>query len=459
MDKMRELVLGVPRLQVLCLLGCLLLLLPLHLSAQAEDLRFPAPLHLVYECDQAQSLGALLDQAQWRLGATASPVLPAATSLAMKPQSANSLCAVQLQLPQSIAQHRGQQSLSLALPEFSGLVSDSYPFAGLAKFYNSSAQFYLRHDGRVEYTDALPDSLALQDWWGWKGRYRIAVLSAPGATVLESAGTLELRWPVAAPVSLVIYLGKPGVIHDSGVIPASGFDEVRYSHLWAWLGGLSRLVEWSLVSLNAALGVGWGIAILLLAVLVKLLLLPASMLTLRLQQDVSRYQSQLEPQLSRIKAECDGEDAHKRIMAAHSDLGITPFYTLKPLFASLIQIPFLVAIFNALGEMPQLQGADFLWIANLAYPDAVAPLPFDIPFFGDTLNLLPFVMTVVTLIATLCFSNAHAPAQELRRQKRNLLVMSVVFFVLFYPFPAAMVWYWTVANALQLLQQRLVRID
>ncbi len=188
------------------------------------------------------------------------------------------------------------------------------------------------------------------------------------------------------------------------------------------------------------------------------LLLPISILTVGLQRDVSRYQSQLAPRLAEIKAQYDGEEAHNLIMAAHRDLGITPFYTLKPLFASLIQIPILVAIFNALGEMPQLDGAAFLWIANLAYPDAVATLPFAIPLFGNTLNLLPFVMTAVTLIATLYFRNAHAPAQELRRQKRNLFAMSAVFFVLFYPFPAAMVWYWTLANALQLVQQRFVRI-
>lgn len=460
---MFNLVFGASRLQSLqvhLLRGFLLLVLPLQLWAQAQDPGFPAPLHITYECEQAQSLQALLGQAQWRLGAAATPVLAAATSLSKQAQSGSSLCEVQLPLPENIAQHRGQQALSLELPEFSGLVSDPYPFAGLATFYNSTARFYLRDGGSVEYTeaDAEPGLLAQQDWWGWKGRYRIAVLSAPGATVFESTGTVELRWPATAPVSLAIYLGKPGVMHASAALPAAGFDEIRYSHLWTWLGGLSRLVEWSLVSLNAGLGVGWGAAILLLAVLVKLLLLPISILTVGLQRDVSRYQSQLAPRLAQIKAQYDGEDAHNRIMAAHRDLGVTPFYTLKPLFASLIQIPILVAIFNALGEMPQLQGAGFLWIDNLAYPDAVASLPFAIPLFGNTLNLLPFVMTAVTLIATLYFSNAHAPAQELRRQKRNLFAMSAVFFVLFYPFPAAMVWYWTLANALQLVQQRFVRI-
>lgn len=107
--------------------------------------------------------------------------------------------------------------------------------------------------------------------------------------------------------------------------------------------------------------------------------------------------------------------------------------------------------------MPQLQGAEFLWIDNLAYPDAVAALPFAVPAMGNQLNLLPFIMLLVSLLATVAFSAPHSSAADSRRQKRNLYLMSAAFFFLFYPFPAAMVLYWTVNNALQLIQQRLLR--
>jgi YidC/Oxa1 family membrane protein insertase len=145
-------------------------------------------------------------------------------------------------------------------------------------------------------------------------------------------------------------------------------------------------------------------------------------------------------------------------MAAHKSLGITPFYTLKPMLGSFIQVPVLVAVFNALGEMPQLAGASFLWIGDLAYPDVIAMLPNAIPMFGDKLSLLPVIMTLVTIFSTLIFQNRSATEAELRRHKRNLYLMSAVFLVLFYPFPAAMVLYWTLANILQTMQQQLIRI-
>ncbi len=78
--------------------------------------------------------------------------------------------------------------------------------------------------------------------------------------------------------------------------------------------------------------------------------------------------------------------------------------------------------------------------------------------FGDTISLLPFIMTVVTLYSTVIFQNRHAPEAEITRQKRNLYLMAVAFFVLFYPFPAAMVLYWVLANLLQTIQQQIVRI-
>lgn len=178
---------------------------------------------------------------------------------------------------------------------------------------------------------------------------------------------------------------------------------------------------------------------------------------MRLQRRVSEYQSILMPQLADITAHYKGEEAHQRIMGAYKALGITPFYTLKPMMGAFIQIPILIAIFHTLGAMYQLDGAQFLWIKNLAYPDAIVPLPFVIPFLGNTLNLLPIIMTVITVCSTLIFTDRHAPPLQVKRQKRNLYLMAAVFFILFYPFPAAMVLYWTLANILQFIQQQLLK--
>jgi YidC/Oxa1 family membrane protein insertase len=142
-------------------------------------------------------------------------------------------------------------------------------------------------------------------------------------------------------------------------------------------------------------------------------------------------------------------------MQAHKDLGVTPFYTLKPMLSFLIQIPVLIAIFNALGEMPQLAGQTFLWINDLSLVDGIYPLNFGIPFMGDSINLMPFIMTAITLLSSFLLKDNQASIQENKKQKIKLYLMSLGFLILFYPFPAVMVMYWAMANLLQLLQQKI----
>ena len=63
-------------------------------------------------------------------------------------------------------------------------------------------------------------------------------------------------------------------------------------------------------------------------------------------------------------------------MAVHKISGVTSFYTLKPIFLILAPLPFLIAIFNILGEVDLLTSHLFLWIKDLAYPDAIFDYQF-----------------------------------------------------------------------------------
>ena len=57
-------------------------------------------------------------------------------------------------------------------------------------------------------------------------------------------------------------------------------------------------------------------------------------------------------------------------MKAHKERGVTPYYNLRPVFLTVLPIPFLIAIFNVLGEIDLILGHHFLWIRDLAYPDS-----------------------------------------------------------------------------------------
>ena len=333
-------------------------------------------------------------------------------------------------------------------------VIEQHTFYGLASYYNGIR--ILNVAGKEVSSFNRDESVRLDDdgLIAAAGRFSVLLFKAPGATATVENNQIRLSWPQGIPAELTIILSEKSGLHALN----PSLSSIQYSHLWDWLASLSRAVEWSLVKIQSSLAINWGWSIVFFAILLKVLLLPVSLMTVHFQRQVSKNQAILAPQLAEIKSQFDGEQAHERIMAAHKALGVTPFYTLKPMLGSFIQIPILVATFNALGEMPQLAGNPFLWIGDLAYPDVVATFPITIPMFGDKFSLLPFVMTIVTLFSTVIFQNRLAPEIELKRQKRNLYLMSAAFFILFYPFPAAMVLYWTLANILQTIQQQLIRI-
>lgn len=339
--------------------------------------------------------------------------------------------------------------------DFSSLspyVVEAHTFYGLAFYYNSVSFYIVGEDGVSLLEAGQRIQLKPGEWFTAVGRFNVLVLQAP--EVLLEIGDQTFNVVREASLALEARI----VRKDNLKAVAPELDQLRYYHLWWPIAQLSRAVEWSLSGLNSLTGLGWGMAIVLFTIILKLLLVPLSLITVRMQRQVSEVQSKLAPVLAEIKAKYDGEEAHKRIMAAHRELNVSTFFVLKPMLGMLFQIPVWIAVFNALGEMPQLQDSSFLWIQSLAFPDSIATLPIVIPLFGDSVSLLPLLMTVVTIVSALLFQDRLAHASELKRQKRNLYLIALAFFVLFYPFPAAMVLYWTLSNALQIVQQRVIRI-
>ncbi len=330
-------------------------------------------------------------------------------------------------------------------------IEEKHTFYGLASYYNK-ANYYIVDSGNIEKIDNNASIVLDQtQWFVAAGRFNVLAIKQSGLSINIDDSKLVINNPTI--LNEINMAKKPEL---SSISPE--LDQVRYANLWTPLAWLAKIVESSLVLIQAYLVGSWGWSVVVFAIFLKFLLLPIGIMTNSFQRRVSQVQTKLAPKLAEIKKNYDGEEAHNRLMAAHKELGVSPFYTLKPILGSFIQIPILIAVFNALGEMPQFDGQSFLWIENLAYPDSIAHLPFAIPMFGSTVNLLPFLMTIITIYSTIAFRNKHASEAEMKRQKRNLYYMAITFFVLFYPFPAVMVLYWTLANILQYVQQKYVEI-
>ena len=236
------------------------------------------------------------------------------------------------------------------------------------------------------------------------------------------------------------------------------YEKLKYSHLSKPFRVLCMGIEALLLWLNSLHVLGWGITIILFSFLFKIFILPVNIFLIHVQRKVSKIQISLMPELENIKSKFSGEEAHHKFILAHKARGITPYYKLKPLFLTLIPIPFLVAIFNVIGELDQISGHSFLWIKDIAYPDNIFEISFYIPFLGDKINLLPILMFIISILSSIGYRNKIISIKELNKQKLNLYLMSFVFLLLFYPFPSAMVLYWTFSNIWSAIQQKLIQI-
>ncbi len=330
---------------------------------------------------------------------------------------------------------------------------NAYTFYGLASYYNTVNYFLVDSDSLYRLVPDVNVVLSGEEWLVVVSHFSVLAIRAPGLEVSLHDGKLNTN---SASLFAIIDIKKISKSVLSEISPE--FDRIRYNHLWKPLGSLARGVEYILVLIQTNIVESWGWTVVVFTILLKLLLLPVGVMTVKLQRTVSQVQSRLAPQLSDIKASYDGEEAHNRIMAAHKELGVSTFYSLKPMLALFIQIPILIAVFNALGEMPQFNQQSFFWINSLGHPDVIGHFPMALLVFGSAVSILPILMTIVTIFSTIIFQNSHASTAEVKRQKRNLYLMAAAFLVLFYPFPAVMVLYWTLNNALHIVQQKLIKV-
>ena len=305
-----------------------------------------------------------------------------------------------------------------------------------------------------------PTMLRAGDWMGFRSRFWTMLVRSDGPGVLEprsgARGALglsdergRLSWR---------YTFYSGPLEKAALTRADPqLGRLLFSGLWFWLRPLSFGLLFLLRGLTELIGHP-GAAIIALAVSVKIFLLPLTAVAERLQEQVNATQARLQPGIDAIKAASRGEERTRRTIALYREQGVHPLYTLKSLAGFMIQLPVFIAVFDMLAEDFDLQRVSFLWIRDLSRPDALVGLPACVPFFGCDLNVLPFLMSGVSLATLLRFRSSVLTPPLLRRQRRNLMAITALFFLLFYTFPASMVLYWTSTNSFQLLSQELGRL-
>ncbi len=317
--------------------------------------------------------------------------------------------------------------------------------------------------------DEDTDSREAGDWFGFRNRFWTAMVKPgevePGQAwsvtpetgeTLADAG-IAIKLPADAPQSLDLYLGpvEPGALAQA----APELETLMYAGLWFWLRWICQGLYFLLSAIQSVIP-NWALAVMVMSLLVNVLMRPLSKIAEHLQDQVQRTDARLRPLLADIKKNFKGAQQSEKILALYKSEGVHPLYSLKSLAGVAVVIPIFIGAFDMLAENIHLSGETFLWIADLSHPDAFWELPFSLPFFGRHLNLLPFIMTGFSFVASKLHYHPALDSVQQRRQARNLVLMSLGFLLLFYTFPAGMVLYWTSNNLIsvfRMLWQRRTR--
>ncbi len=198
----------------------------------------------------------------------------------------------------------------------------------------------------------------------------------------------------------------------------------------------------------------WGLAIILLTVFLRLVLYPLNNWSIKSM----RRMQQLTPQIQAIQKRHskDPKKAQMEIMMFYREKKVNPFMGCIPL---LIQLPFLIAMFDLLKSSFQLRGASFIpgWIDNLTAPDELFCWDTPIFFFGTCFHLLPVLLGLVMFLQQKMSSAQQVSVDQMtdqQRQQRAMgTVMTVVFTVMFYNFPSGLNLYWLSSMLLGIGQQ------
>jgi YidC/Oxa1 family membrane protein insertase len=237
--------------------------------------------------------------------------------------------------------------------------------------------------------------------------------------------------------------------NNSWKLKEPGLIEVASSRGFLVLAPLEWILKWFLM-LFYKLIPNYGVAIILVTLLVKLLMFP---LTRKGSEATLRMQA-LAPKVKEIqeKHKDNPRKMNAEMAVFYKREGYNPLSGCLPM---LIQIPIFFAMYNLFNNHFDLRGAMFIpkWIPDLSLPESVFHFEnFTIPFLGWTdLRLLPFVYVGSQLLYGRV---TQTPDQKGNAQMKMMLyAMPVIFFFILYNVPSGLLLYWIMSNVLTMVQQ------
>lgn len=284
----------------------------------------------------------------------------------------------------------------------------------------------------------LQSKTAQDGWIGVIQHYFVAAWIAPAKANREFYTKKVDANLYSAGVIVPLAAAGEGVLAQEVTLYAGPQDQDKLASIapgldltvdYGWLTIIATPLFWVLKTLYGWVG-NWGVAIIILTVLIKLIFFPLSAASYRSMAKMRV----LAPKMQRLKEQY-GDD-RQRMQQAMMDLYKTE--KINPLGGCLpivVQIPVFISLYWVLLASFELRQAPFFgWIHDLAAPD---------PFY-----ILPVLMGATMILQTRLNPEPPDPVQA-----KIMKIMPIAFSIFFFFFPAGLVLYWLVNNILSIAQQ------
>ena len=225
---------------------------------------------------------------------------------------------------------------------------------------------------------------------------------------------------------------------------------------WPLLRWINRWFTINLFDWLSGWGLNMGIVLLLMTLIVKALVYPATYKSFM----SSAKMRALKPYVQKINEKYPKqEDALKKqqeTMALYSQYGVSPMGGCLPM---LIQMPVFMALFFFVPNAIELRQQSFLWASDLSTYDSIINFGFNIPFLGSHLSLFCLLFSI-TNIANTWYSMKQQDTmgqQQMPAMKIMMYAMPVMFIFIFNSYSSGLNYYYFISGLIGILTMIILR--
>lgn len=260
------------------------------------------------------------------------------------------------------------------------------------------------------------------------------------AQLAEGNGSYKMEWFFGPNRYNILKEAEP----DLEEIIKLGYDNFVFN----WIKYITRFLTIPTFNILEGWGLNYGIIILVLTILLKLLLTPLTWSSIK----SAAYMRVLKPELDELRKKF-GDDQQKMAaeqMRIYNEAGVNPLGGCLPM---LLQLPILMSMYLFFPNSIELRQQPFLWATDLSSYDAIVTFSTSLPLIGNHISLFTVLMTI-TSVAFAVYTQANSGMTNTQPGMKYMpYIMPVFMMFLFNDFPAALTYYYLLQNVVSMAQQ------